>query len=150
MIETLGVDMWGTIRRLDTESVMPGAFSTLRHLVGKRFGERIWLISAAQTGEGFLQWLNRQNFYKRTGILREHVKFCGLEEKSQVYTKLGATHIIDDSDVILMRAKSVKHRYLFHADDEGSSKIIMPKDQLGGIQIVTSWQEVLEVLLSTG
>ena len=94
-----------------------------------------------------LNWLKEQNFYGKTGILPEHVKFCRLGEKPSLCDKLGVTHIIDDNDFVLTRVNTAQYRYLFHVDDDGSLKILMPEDKLKKIQIVTSWKEILNILL---
>ena len=151
MIERLGVDVWGTIRNMRSfeGEMIPGAFLALKQLVDKRFGKNVWLVSAAQTGEGTLHWLEKQNFYEETGILPEHVKFCRIWEKVSLYDKLGITHVIDDNDFVLAQLTIAGHRYRLKTayslmpvfSEEGSADDGTP------IQVVTSWEQVLNMLL---
>jgi hypothetical protein len=147
VIEMLGVDLWGTIRHLYTGEMIPDAFTALWQLVNKRFGERVWLVSAAreEDAEGCLRWLKKQNFYEKTGIRPDHVRFCRLPEKPGLYEKLCVTHIIDDNEMVMRRTNGVQNRYRFHAD--GSLPLLSYENELTEIKIVTNWKEVLDILI---
>ena len=149
MIERLGVDIWGVIRKLRSfeGEMIPGAFPALRQLVDKRFGENVWLVSIGQTGKGTLRWLEKQNFYEETGILPGHVRFCNFSEKVSFYNIV--THVIDDNDFVLAQLTIAGHRYRLKTayslmpvfSEEGSADDGTP------IQVVTSWEQVLNMLL---
>lgn len=151
MIEKLGVDIWGVIRKLRSfkGEMIPGAFPALRQLVDKRFGENVWLVSIGQTGKGTLRWLEKQNFYEETSILPRHVKFCRALEKASFYDNIRATHVIDDNDFVLAQLTITEHRYLFKTEYSLMPRFSEEKLSYDGtpIQIVTSWEQVLNMLL---
>lgn len=93
-----------------------GALEALARLV-PRFGGRVWVIS--KCGERIqrrtLAWLDHHNFYARTGIPRENVRFClRRADKAAHCAQLGITHMIDDRlDVHRALRDVVPHLYLF-------------------------------------
>jgi hypothetical protein len=93
-----------------------GMFEHVPALV-ERFEGRVWLVSKAgvRVQEKTLHWLEHHRFYERTGIPREHVRFCRQRpEKADHCRDLGITHFIDDrSDVLHHLEGIVMHRFLF-------------------------------------
>lgn len=77
---------------------MPGAVDTITRLV-RHFDGRVWLVSKCGL---FVQrrterWLDAHDFYRRTGVPREHVRFCRARaDKRQHCEELGLTHFVDD------------------------------------------------------
>ncbi|GAA2733972.1 hypothetical protein GCM10010439_55290 [Actinocorallia aurantiaca] len=109
---------------LDDPRQMPlieGAFEVLPRLV-ERFGGRAWVISrVSEEGEPLsLAWLEHHDFYGRTGIPRENVRYCRKrEDKADHCAELGITHMIDDRmDVHRAIRDLVPYRYLFGPQEE--------------------------------
>lgn len=94
----------------------PGAFEVLPRLV-RRFGGRAWVISKCgpRVEQRTRQWLDHHDFYDRTGIARDNVRFCRARADKAVHcAELGITHMIDDRlDVHRALRDLVPHRYLF-------------------------------------
>jgi hypothetical protein len=93
-----------------------GMFETLPGLVD-RFGGRVWVIS--KCGERIqrrtLEWLDRHDFYRRTGIAPQHVRFCRKRaDKAGHCAELGITHMVDDRLSVHTALRGlVPHLYLF-------------------------------------
>lgn len=109
---------------LDDPRQMPlieGAFEVLPRLV-ERFNGRAWVISrVSEEGEPLsLAWLEHHDFYGRTGIPRENVRYCRKrEDKAPHCAELGITHMIDDRmDVHRAIRDLVPYRYLFGPQEE--------------------------------
>ena len=103
-----------TARMLGTPAV-PGAFEALARLA-PRF-EQVWLVSKCGERVQRLtrQWLEHHEFAARTGIPREHLRFClKRPEKALHCAELGITHFVDDKlDVHQALRGVVAHRFLF-------------------------------------
>lgn len=75
-----------------------GMFEVLPRLVA-RFGGRAWVISKCgeRVQRRTLQWLDHHDFYRRTGIARDNVRFCRRRaDKAGHCAELRITHMIDD------------------------------------------------------
>ncbi|QIS14817.1 hypothetical protein [Nocardia arthritidis] len=98
----------------------PNAFEVLPRLV-LRFGGRAWVISKCgpRIEERTRQWLDHNDFYARTGVRRENLRFCRARADKAIHcAELGITHMIDDRlDVHRALRDLVPHRYLFGAQD---------------------------------
>lgn len=75
-----------------------GAFASIARLL-EVFAGQVWLVS--QCGprvEGRTQrWLDGHDFYGRTGLPREHVRFCRERAEKRLHCEeLGLTHFVDD------------------------------------------------------
>jgi hypothetical protein len=105
-----------TARMLATPAV-PGAFEALARLV-PRF-EQVWLVSKCgeRVQRHTRQWLDHHDFAARTGIPREHLRFCLKRPDKAVHcAQLGITHFVDDKlDVHQALRGVVPHRFLFGA-----------------------------------
>lgn len=99
---------------------MPGVFDVLPRLVAA-FGGRVWIISKCgeQTQRRTEQWLDRHDFWERTGIPRDHARFCRTRaEKAPHCAALGITHFIDDRIEVHEALRGlVPHLHLFGAQD---------------------------------
>lgn len=93
-----------------------GVYEALPGLV-ERFAHQVWIIS--KCGERIelrtRQWLDHHDFYARTGIPRDNLRFCRKRaDKAGHCAGLGITHMIDDRlDVHEAIRPLVPHRYLF-------------------------------------
>lgn len=94
----------------------PGAFEVLPGLVA-RFEGRAWVISKCgpRVQRRTLEWLDHHDFYRRTGVPRENVRFCRERaDKARHCAQLSITHMIDDRlDVHTALRGLVPHLYLF-------------------------------------
>jgi hypothetical protein len=103
-----------TTRMLATPAV-PGAFETLARLA-PRF-EQVWLISKCgdRVRRHTRLWLDHHDFAARTGIPRDHLRFCLKRPEKAIHcAELGITHFVDDKlDVHQALRGVVPYRYLF-------------------------------------
>jgi hypothetical protein len=95
---------------------MPRAVESIAVLAGA-FGGQIWLVSKAgpRTQARTLRWLEAHDFYRRTGVARDNVRFClQRAEKREHCVELALTHFVDDRvEVHTAIAGAVDHQYLF-------------------------------------
>jgi hypothetical protein len=95
---------------------MPGAFDTIATLV-PLFGGRVWLVS--KCGERVqartLRWLDGHDIYGRTGLARDHVRFCRRRADKRIHCEeLALTHFVDDRpDVHAAIRDIVTEQYYF-------------------------------------
>jgi hypothetical protein len=95
---------------------MPGAVSTIATLVSW-FDGRVWLVSKCgpRTQARTLRWLDAHDFYGRTGLQRDHVRFCRQRVEKRLHCEeLSLTHFVDDRpDVHAAIRETVEHQYFF-------------------------------------
>jgi hypothetical protein len=93
-----------------------GSFDAIAELV-QAFECRVWLISKCGPRIQKLtrRWLSRHDFYTRTGVRQDRVRFClKRPEKRDHCAAIGATHFIDDRlDVLEHLVGLVPHLYWF-------------------------------------
>jgi hypothetical protein len=93
-----------------------GVYEVLPGLI-EAFEGRAWIISKCgdRVRERTLAWLDHHDFYARTGLPRDNVRFCRKrQEKAGHCAELGITHMIDDRlDVHSAIRDVVPYRYLF-------------------------------------
>ncbi|TDC92745.1 hypothetical protein [Actinomadura sp. 7K507] len=108
-----------------------GVYEVLPGLI-EDFGGRAWIISKCgdRVRKRTLAWLDHHDFYARTGLPRENVRFCRKrEEKARHCRELAITHMIDDRlDVHRAIRDVVPHRYLFG-----------PKEGPGWVRHIPDW-----------
>lgn len=119
-----------------------GMFEHVPILV-QRFRQEVWLVSKCgpKIQERTLRWLDHHQFYQRTSIPRENVRFCRARlEKADHCRELGITHFLDDrADVLGHLEAVVPFRYLFGPRDS------MALDQR--IRRLANWAEVTDTVL---
>lgn len=95
---------------------VPGAVEAIRRLV-TRFGGRVWLVSKCgpQVQARTERWLAAHDFFDRTGLPRDHVRFCRRRaEKRGHCEELGLTHFVDDHPEVHAAIRgAVRHQYFF-------------------------------------
>jgi hypothetical protein len=95
---------------------MAGGFEALARL-SRAFDGRVWLVSkCGQRVQGrTLRWLEAHDFYDRTGVPAEHVRFCRVRaHKRRHCEELALTHFIDDRpDVHEAIRGTVRYHYIF-------------------------------------
>ncbi|MFR9753089.1 hypothetical protein ACL02S_18915 [Nocardia sp. 004] len=91
------------------------AFDVLARLV-PRFGDA-WIISKCgeEVERRTRKWLDYHEFFDRTGIPRDHIRFCRARADKAIHcAELGITHMIDDRlDVHIALRGLVPHLFLF-------------------------------------
>jgi hypothetical protein len=104
---------------LATPEVTDAVFSLA--ILTRAFAGRVWLVSKCgpRTQERTLRWLRAHDFYNRTGIDPDHVRFCRERaQKREHCEELDLTHFVDDRpDVHAAIHGVVDHQYLFGPQD---------------------------------
>jgi hypothetical protein len=117
---------------------MTGAFDGIAQLHAG-FGGRVWLVSkcGARVQARTLRWLDGHDFYGRTGVSRDNVRFCRIRwQKRQLCEELGLTHFVDDRvDVHAAIHGTVEYQYLF-GDTTASAHA----------QAAATWADVLRLI----
>jgi hypothetical protein len=115
---------------------MPGLYDVLPGLVA-RFEGRVWIVSKCgeRIQERTSQWLDHHNFWTRTGISPDHVRFCRQRPEKAIHCKqLAITHFIDDRRDVLGHLRGlVDHLYLF-----GPQKLPAPD----WVEATPTWADV--------
>ena len=136
-----------SIESLIRRPPMPGAISALKWLKDGRFGENIFLVSKCgpRVQEITREWLVHQQFFEKTGINPEHIRFClGWDDKAVICYELGITNFIDDRMRILSTLKTVKNLYLFRPRP---TEIKLHSQFPSGVLRLNSWEDVLREIL---
>jgi hypothetical protein len=93
-----------------------GSIDALRRLVG-RFEGRVWLVSKCgpRVQARTERWLAAHDFFARTGLPRDHVRFCRERvEKRAHCEELGLTHFVDDHPEVHAAIRgAVRYQYFF-------------------------------------
>jgi hypothetical protein len=95
---------------------MDGCMTAIARLTGL-FGGRVWLVSKcgplvqART----LRWLDAHDFYAKTGVRRERVRFClARADKRAHCEELLLTHFVDDHPQVHAAIRgAVEYQYFF-------------------------------------
>jgi carboxypeptidase C (cathepsin A) len=120
------------------------AFDSLKTL-NQYFSGEVYLISKCTpwAEEQILKWLEKHNFYSKTGVNKQHVHFVReKQEKDVICKKLGITHFIDDRlEVLSHMINSTPNLFLFQPDE---TEVTAFSQFLPHIQRVESWDEILQ------
>ncbi|HEY1037118.1 MAG TPA: hypothetical protein VGE62_00885 [Candidatus Paceibacterota bacterium] len=160
-LEILGIDIGNTIidGSLADKPAYPDAVRVIRRLLSERFSpERTHLISKVNEEQHarVVRWLQDNDFFAVTGLLPENLHFCPERaDKAAICDRLGVTHHIDDRPEVHYHLQGiVEHRYMFrHGLNTDSPDPDFLKEREGfmerltGVELVTSWKKVEEILL---
>ena len=95
---------------------MPGAVEVIARLV-TRFHGQVWLVSkfGSRIQARTLRWLDGHDFYRRSGLTRDRVRFCRSRADKRVHClELALTHSVDDHPEVHTAIRgAVAHQYLF-------------------------------------
>lgn len=120
---------------------MARVFEVLPGLV-ERFEGRVWVISKCgeRVQQRTLAWLAHHDFYDRTGIPPESVRFCRERREKAVHCReLGITDFIDDRLDVLEAMRGVVPRlYLFGPQTRPTPQWVIP---------VIDWSAVDEAIV---
>jgi hypothetical protein len=107
---------------------------------------RVWIISKAgpRMQARTRAWLDTVDFFSRTGLDVEHVRFClERQEKEAICRELGISHFVDDHvHVMQILRHTVPHLYFF--GEQGRKRFCPP-----WATFVSNWAEVVELLTSS-
>lgn len=95
---------------------VPGSVETIARLV-PRFDGRVWLVSKCgpRIQARTLRWLDAHDFYRRSGVARDHVRFCRARVDKRTHClDLALTHFVDDHPEVHAAIRgTVAHQYFF-------------------------------------
>jgi tRNA(Leu) C34 or U34 (ribose-2'-O)-methylase TrmL len=81
------------------------------------FGRRVWLVSKCgrTVQDRTLRWLDAHDFYARTGLPRDQIRFCRARPDKRIHcVELGLTHFVDDHPEVHEAIRGyVDHQYFF-------------------------------------
>ncbi|MEJ2578471.1 MAG: hypothetical protein P8Z68_05170 [Kineosporiaceae bacterium] len=122
---------------------MAGAVDSIARLV-TAFGGRVWLVSKCgpRVQARTLRWLDGHDFYVRTGMDADHVRFCRTRpEKRRISRELDLTHFVDDRiDVHEAVQGTVEHQYLFGPQRRTPPPYVWP---------TVTWADAERLILAT-
>jgi hypothetical protein len=122
---------------------MPGAFDAIAELV-PLFGGRVWLVSKCgpRVQARTLRWLAGHDFYERTGVEPEHLRFCRARAEKRLHcAELGLTHFVDDRPEVHAAIRDlVEHQYLFNPQPGPVPDFVTP---------VGTWPDVRRLIEGT-
>lgn len=152
-MDTLGVDIGGVIIDRVSEDgpdaprrPVDGAFDAIRRLVAERFGERVWLVSRTDEEAALVDWLDRSDFHRITGVARERVRFCRKRhEKAAICRETGISHFVDDRlEVLGHLVGLVRHLYLL---DSRAADVERFREALPHVRRCAHWRQIVRELL---
>jgi hypothetical protein len=154
----VGIDFGGVITRNrklflgeDTELIQsqgeevaqPGVFEAIRDIVSFCDGH-VWIVSK---GGPYIrrmtnEWLERVDFFSRTGMARDRVRFCReRQEKEPICREMEITHFVDDRvHVMQILRYTVPHLYFFQ--DPANKRHCPP-----WATFVSNWTDFSELMI---
>jgi len=95
---------------------MAGSVDAIATLVSQVDG-RVWLVSKASPTiqAKTLRWLDEHDFYRRTGLARDQVRYCRARADKRIHcVELELTHFVDDHPEVHEAIRgAVEHQYFF-------------------------------------
>jgi hypothetical protein len=95
---------------------MAGSIDAIATLVSQVDG-RVWLVSKAspKIQAKTLRWLDEHDFYRRTGLPRDQVRYCRAWADKRIHcVELELTHFVDDHPEVHEAIRgAVEHQYFF-------------------------------------
>ncbi len=119
-----------------------GAFDAVEQLVSQ-FGGQVWIVSKCgpTVEKKSRAWLDHWDFYGRTGLSRENLRFCRKRpDKSPICAALGINHFIDDRLDVLSPMRGNVPRLLLFGEQRQTLQIP------NWVEPVQNWEEVLSTL----
>ena len=100
---------------------MAGSVAAISRLVDL-FAGRVWLVSKCgpRVQARTLRWLAGHDFYRRTGLPPDHVRFCLTRPEKRIHCEqLSLTHFVDDHPEVHTAIRGyVDHHYFFGPQGE--------------------------------
>jgi len=95
---------------------MAGSDDAIATLLSQVDG-RVWLVSKAspKIQAKTLRWLDEHDFYRRTGLPRDQVRYCRARADKRIHcVELELTHFVDDHPEVHEAIRgAVEHQYFF-------------------------------------
>lgn len=118
----------------------------------KQFGHDIFVISMCdeQVEAASRNWLDRHEFYDRTGVAPDNVIYCRRHaDKAPIAKRLGITRFVDDRLKVLSSfvLEPGHELFLFRPRPD---EVKPYAHHLGKVRIVKSWSEITDQLLVNG
>lgn len=142
----LGVDCGNVILEQMNGTPVSRAVEALGRIVRSELFEEIWIVSKCgpRVQELTLGWLEVLDFWNKTGVPRENIRFClKYWEKGPICKELGITHFIDDRPKVLDCLTTVDICYAFNP----KPRTLRDYRRNTPMVIVDSWDMLLEHLL---
>ncbi len=150
-MKRLGVDCGNTIFHEWNGKLLPGSIDTLQKICASGAFDEVHVVSKANR---FVQILFRLrlrslDFWEQTGIPRKNLHFCKRhKDKAAICKKIGITDFVDDRLHVLSHLSNIEgKRYAMNPTREREFRKY-PKTA-EDVTIVTSWDELEELLLPT-
>jgi hypothetical protein len=122
---------------------MAGGVEAIANLVSL-FDGRVWLVSKCGRAvqDKTLRWLSAHDFYGRTGLPSDHVRFCRARAEKRIHcVELGLTHFVDDHPEVHEAIRGyVEHQYFF-----GTQRHPVPSYGVPA----ASWGEAADLIAAT-
>ena len=121
------------------QAARDGALDAIRLLCSACDG-RVWIVSKAgpRMQERTLSWLQSVDFFSRTGLQPDHVRFClQREDKGTICRDLKITHFIDDRLHIMQILRGVVPQLCLFGEP-GAERLCPP-----WASFATNWPEVV-------
>lgn len=130
----------------------PGVLETLHHLISSGIisSNNVYLVSkcGSQFQQKTLQYLNHIDFFPKTGIKPENVRFCEERaDKAKICESLLINHFVDDSLSVLrnlLAIPNMKTRFFYSPEGIPPGSHYMCYSPL--VTTVTSWAEIQQIL----
>ena len=144
----VGIDFGETIGRIDEDEPLPYAFEMIRHLICKFGAENNFIISKAgpDMERRTLDWIDRNDFYSRTGFLQSNVIFVREYHEKAVVVQANNINIFIDDSVKVVRSlslvPSMKRIFWMHA--KARDILLISKECRHRIAIVHGWNRTMK------
>ena len=150
----VGLDFGKTIALIEEDKPFDNAFEVIKMIINKYTSSNVFIVSKArqETSEFILNWLERHNFYKLTGFLKENIYFVeDYADKRTIVDKLKINIFIDDSIKIvrvLHSSEYIEKIIWFRGGDTRLLKEI-PKNNRNKIIIAKEWNKIYKTFCKT-
>ena len=143
----VGLDFGKTIALIEEDKPFDNAFEVIKMIINKYTGCNVFIVSKArqETSKFILNWLERHNFYKLTGFLKENIYFVeDYADKRTIVDRLKINIFVDDSIKIvrvLHSSENIEKIIWFEGSDPKLLKEI-PKKYRNKIVIFKKWNKL--------
>lgn len=150
----VGFDFGKTIALIEQDKPFDNAFEVIKMIINKYTSSNVFIVSKArqETSEFILNWLERHNFYKLTGFLKENIYFVeDYADKRTIVDKLKINIFIDDSIKIVRVLHSSEYIEKIIWFQGGDTKLLkeIPKNNRNKIIISKEWNKIYKIFCKT-
>ncbi len=145
---TIGIDFGKTIGLIEEEQAYKDSFSVIRFLKNNYGEENIYIISKAREimRLKILEWLLKNKFFKKTGLLQKNLFFCNnYEDKSILVKKLKINVFIDDHIKVIQGMIPLDQIIkVIWFNKDANIKLIEKKYRVK-INITNKWNKIIKI-----